>query len=1406
MMAPFVVVVLKPEIATGSYKFTAPPGRPPSSSNELDDNDNAEDPSSTSPSKQLGGISAVEAAFLLTDGQVLPTLFARLTAHGFCIVKQRMVQISRVQSRELYGHELHRTFDGDEQLYSQFLDSFGAGVSLALLLTLPKAFHSGSDDDQWAAVRAFDELAGPFDPAQARQRALTTSLSPEQWPLRAVCGLNAVQAAIQSSATPDCAVRERGVLFPGSMPLQLERATVALLPSLLSALPDAKAQLLTSLARQSSGAIVVRSNEQCALPIGDALALCGVQDPSSVLATNAEGETEAQALRVTLEAQLSSCDVLQMEGLNLSTALRRVLGPAAVDEARMYFPESVRAQLQTAPAPVENLPVSASPQLRAACARGLDSGALVSFDSHLRLSLWGTNADKIESTLALIKPGTASDQTAVTDIMTTVRAFGFHVAQQRRLTLSRDQAALFYGEHRGKPFFPRLVAFMTSGELVALELSRTHAISMWRGVMGPTNSLVARQTHPWSLRARFGVDGTRNTTHGSDSLASAARELALFFGKPTPRVDSVLGATNGSTQRVAQLSLRATATASWAPPLSLETELSAALGELLELRLEDPLEACRWLGQRLLERRSALGVVGVGQDKSYSAPNVQPSLHARTSREIVAVPARMLVAVVVDSSIPEAMRALVADHIYQLATHRGYAVVDAAGSLGTDIEAALGSSGRSRVVIFGADLDRLISLTTELAAGRSGDRWQTRLVLHVVSPTAEALASGALPIIRVRLPGSGLDTTMVNRELDSIVHSALDPVATLLVNEDDHLSLLTVQQVAKQLDVLLVTPDSLVAAQLSPPHRGRASADLIATLEELRRTNATLSPAVVLELVARVANLELTLEATPSLQSRRLLLWGFRWSTLDSSSLERALGRVHCVVVVSTGQSLPGDKKWMRTFRECGLVRNLELSPNADHRLVMTKLGQALGSAFAPVVGLVVGSNIEHGDERTQLEEAAVTHGFACVDMAELAKQTEFPVDAIVSLMRGPDAGRDKWLLVGFPDTADAIIALIERVAIPRFIVFGDIDCGSALRLTAYPEVIQIHSGPSSADLGLAFSGKSVTLVVGDTAAIKTHELESLVGQRLGVHALSYDGGVSRLDDLLLRLQSAMASRCAVVVKGGDDPVELVAAVAAHLGNALAQTVVVEQVPVRRRKPRIDDQDPTSSSDEDEPPAKPLEAASSPLVVRLEALKVSVELVRVLETATSAHIARELCEKLRPCVVVVVGHPKSFYIDAVGRVARQRQLGVVDLTATALGPSARLEALERAVARSPFRCYLVDGFPRVEPIEDVDDKLRTAPEQLWTLERHVGPVAALVRFTVSVDVLVDQCGPTARRLELEDAQDSLDAATTDLAALIGARQQQQKVRSRTTNASISCERSVTDTVEALNDLLACIRI
>jgi nucleoside diphosphate kinase len=133
-----------------------------------------------------------------------------------------------------------------------------------------------------------------------------------------------------------------------------------------------------------------------------------------------------------------------------------------------------------------------------------------------------------KQTFAFVKPDAyAAGHTAAA--LKRVLDEGFEIVALKKVTLPKTLAEEFYLEHKERPFYGELVAFMTRGPVVALVLEKEGAVTAWRDLIGPTNSNKARETAPNSLRAHFGKDGSENGFHGSDSDASAAREIALVF-------------------------------------------------------------------------------------------------------------------------------------------------------------------------------------------------------------------------------------------------------------------------------------------------------------------------------------------------------------------------------------------------------------------------------------------------------------------------------------------------------------------------------------------------------------------------------------------------------------------------------------------------------------------------------------------------------------------------------------------------------------------------------------------------------------------------------------------------------------------------------------------------------------
>ncbi len=130
-----------------------------------------------------------------------------------------------------------------------------------------------------------------------------------------------------------------------------------------------------------------------------------------------------------------------------------------------------------------------------------------------------------ETTLVLLKPDAVQRQLSG-EIIRRFEQRNLKVTGLKMLQLTEEQAGKHYAEHRGKPFFPPLVEFITSGPLIAMAISGEGAVQVVRKMMGVTDPSLSS---PGTIRGDFALTMDKNVVHGSDSLESAARELHLFF-------------------------------------------------------------------------------------------------------------------------------------------------------------------------------------------------------------------------------------------------------------------------------------------------------------------------------------------------------------------------------------------------------------------------------------------------------------------------------------------------------------------------------------------------------------------------------------------------------------------------------------------------------------------------------------------------------------------------------------------------------------------------------------------------------------------------------------------------------------------------------------------------------------
>ncbi len=131
-----------------------------------------------------------------------------------------------------------------------------------------------------------------------------------------------------------------------------------------------------------------------------------------------------------------------------------------------------------------------------------------------------------ERTLSIIKPDAVA-KNVIGKIESRFEKAGLKIVEMQMKQLSQADAEGFYAEHKERPFFGDLVAFMTSGPVVVQVLEGENAIALNRDLMGATNPQEAAEG---TIRRDFAESIDANAVHGSDSATSAAREIAYFFG------------------------------------------------------------------------------------------------------------------------------------------------------------------------------------------------------------------------------------------------------------------------------------------------------------------------------------------------------------------------------------------------------------------------------------------------------------------------------------------------------------------------------------------------------------------------------------------------------------------------------------------------------------------------------------------------------------------------------------------------------------------------------------------------------------------------------------------------------------------------------------------------------------
>ena len=131
----------------------------------------------------------------------------------------------------------------------------------------------------------------------------------------------------------------------------------------------------------------------------------------------------------------------------------------------------------------------------------------------------------IEQTLSIIKPD-AVERNLIDEIKSIFINKNLKIKENKKIHISKDEAADFYKVHQSKPFYDDLCAYLSSGPIVVMILEGENAVLENRKIMGATDPKNAEEN---TIRKLFGISIDKNSVHGSDSLDNAKKEINFFF-------------------------------------------------------------------------------------------------------------------------------------------------------------------------------------------------------------------------------------------------------------------------------------------------------------------------------------------------------------------------------------------------------------------------------------------------------------------------------------------------------------------------------------------------------------------------------------------------------------------------------------------------------------------------------------------------------------------------------------------------------------------------------------------------------------------------------------------------------------------------------------------------------------
>ncbi|XP_067934512.1 thioredoxin domain-containing protein 3 homolog isoform X2 [Watersipora subatra] len=429
---------------------------------------------------------------IVRDGKAEEVL-ERLKESGIEILKNEERKLSDEEARNFYDHLKNETF------FDELIEFMCSGPSHVLLLSKP--------DDGKGIINEWRELIGPTNVEEAKEKA------PDS--LRAKYGTKEMLNALHGSDSHDAAAKELAFFFPEYSVPRVAKPGSRAAPSRVA---QRGVQRTLALIRPD---VLVEKKDEILQKIEEAGFEIALQKEVQLTQEQVEGfyeEHKEQPYFDELIAKMTSGPVLAL-GLARNDAIsewRTMLGPTSVTEAKEQEPNSLRAQYALGDTEVNMLHGSDSPQ-----------------KAQQELNFFFP----MQQTLAVIKPDAYENKD---NILSKIKEAGFHVAARKETTLTKDIASMLYKQNEGEDYFGDLIEHMTSGPTLFMVLTKEDAVDNWRGVIGPTDPLQAKENAPNSIRAQFGSDVKANAVHGATSEGSAKVVIQEIFGDLKTKPDGTV--------------------------------------------------------------------------------------------------------------------------------------------------------------------------------------------------------------------------------------------------------------------------------------------------------------------------------------------------------------------------------------------------------------------------------------------------------------------------------------------------------------------------------------------------------------------------------------------------------------------------------------------------------------------------------------------------------------------------------------------------------------------------------------------------------------------------------------------------------------------------------------------------